>query len=699
MSVDASPNKERKKKSIFLFRDLSGETRYRKRRIDYYENGEKVKKSWFERPAAGGRWVKGAPPDRYLYNVHRLVKAPLDELVYVVEGENKADALEELGLLGVCNDAGAGASKWAKEWAKLFTDRIVVILPDNDKPGLDHAQGVQQLLAGEAKVAAICELPELGPKEDVIEWLQIKGNDAQRLADLAHLAIKAKLDQVLANGSVGDAYEPEEDRLEEPEEPQPGWEPFPLELLPEVLRDYIAAAAEALVCDPAFIALPVLIAAGGVIGNSRVVTLKKTWREPAIYWGCVIADSSTLKSPALDIATAPLEKIERSLLRDFREAFSLWEQEVVCWENAGGKRTKEWAGEVTYPKPLRPPEGRLLISDITVEKVAELVSQNPKGLILCMDELAGWFSSFARYKSAGSGANDMPFWLSAHRGQRLRVDRKSGDRTSIVAELSAISVVGTLQPTIASRIFTRDVFDAGMVSRLLLVRPPKRPKIWSDAVIPDDVDAAYANLLRTLFFLDRQAISEQDYTPVNVHFTDAGLAAWKSFYGRWGAVQWDSEGEHASCLAKLEAYCARLALLLAEVEFHSGRTPYEQIDVVHVERAAVLVEWFSREATRVYRQVQTSAPQVERERLIAVIERKGGKITARDLLRSNPARLGGLSRCNQLLEELVSNNLGWWQQQPPGPKGGRPTRIFVLGAPDETDKTQPKPTTVRAAKG
>ena len=54
-----------------------------------------------------------------------------------------------------------------------------------------------------------------------------------------------------------------------PADPSAVYQPFPVEALPDPAGAYVADAAEAVGCDPAYIALPLLVAIAGVIGNSR----------------------------------------------------------------------------------------------------------------------------------------------------------------------------------------------------------------------------------------------------------------------------------------------------------------------------------------------------------------------------------------------------------------------------------------------
>ena len=70
-----------------------------------------------------------------MYRLPELVKAVKDGYpVYIVEGEKDVETLRELGY--TATTAGS-ANDWKKEYAAYFTGARVVILPDNDKPGLE----------------------------------------------------------------------------------------------------------------------------------------------------------------------------------------------------------------------------------------------------------------------------------------------------------------------------------------------------------------------------------------------------------------------------------------------------------------------------------------------------------------------------------------------------------------------------------
>ncbi|GAG45810.1 unnamed protein product, partial [marine sediment metagenome] len=164
------------------------------------------------------------------------------------------------------------------------------------------------------------------------------------------------------------------------------FQPFPVAVLPEPVRSYVAEGAEAIGCDPSYVALPLLAALAAAIGNTRCVQLKATWTEPSVLWTAIVGPSGTQKSPAVDLALRPMRDMQQAAM----------------------------AKDGT----------RYLCSDITVEAIAELLEANPRGLLLCRDELSGWVASFDAYKQKGR-AGDTAHWLEMHRAGPVIVDRKT----------------------------------------------------------------------------------------------------------------------------------------------------------------------------------------------------------------------------------------------------------------------------------
>jgi putative DNA primase/helicase len=94
--------------------------------------------------------------------------------VYICEGEKDADRLAKLGVIATTSPGGASngnKSKWIAEYNQYFTGADVVIIPDNDPAGQNHAHQIARSVGAAASNVRIVELPGLNPGGDVSDWL------------------------------------------------------------------------------------------------------------------------------------------------------------------------------------------------------------------------------------------------------------------------------------------------------------------------------------------------------------------------------------------------------------------------------------------------------------------------------------------------------------------------------------------------
>jgi len=111
------------------------------------------------------------PAPWVLYRLPEIKAASANgDRIFIVEGEKDVETLRSLGLCATTNRGGAG--KWRDEYADdLKGAGSVVVIPDNDEPGRKHAQDVAEKLNGKVKDLVILNLPGLGEKEDISDWV------------------------------------------------------------------------------------------------------------------------------------------------------------------------------------------------------------------------------------------------------------------------------------------------------------------------------------------------------------------------------------------------------------------------------------------------------------------------------------------------------------------------------------------------
>jgi len=150
--------KKRKVNTItYEYKTPDGLLAYKKQRYEY-DNGSKS--FAFFKPNGG----KGRRGESYPYNLPNVLTA---KTIYFCEGEKCAEAITKAGRVATSLDAGAN-SIWRKEYNAYFEDRTVIILPDNDEPGMIYANKIAHALPS----SKIVKLPGLPKGGDVYDWLQ-----------------------------------------------------------------------------------------------------------------------------------------------------------------------------------------------------------------------------------------------------------------------------------------------------------------------------------------------------------------------------------------------------------------------------------------------------------------------------------------------------------------------------------------------
>ena len=491
-----------------------------------------------------------------------------------------------------------------------------------------------------------------------------------RTADLA----KAMLD---ANEELNERNIGQADGSERPEPQMEPFRPFPVDALPVSIARFVRSVAGATGTDPSWAALAALAVIAGCVGNRAAVILKKGWVEPAILWAALVGKSGSVKSVVLRLVTRPLVesfKMERDAFEEQRREYAtnLERHQVVMlkWKSEQKK------GPPTDPpvEPEKPREKRILASDVTIEKLAALLGENPLGLLVVRDELAGLINSFNRY--AGGKGSDLQSWLSMNDAGPLLVDRKSDGSTFV--ERASVSLLGTIQPFTLEHVFGLVEREAGLLARVLLAYPPDRPALWTESELPDDVVADWSELLAALLALAPARDDAGRPSPRFIGMAGDAKKMFISWHDRHAREVADLADDHLRAhWSKLKGACARIALLFSCTEAAGGKN-VSAVSLDSIQRAIDVTEWLKSESARIYAGLGKPEGDRDRRRLVEWIEGRGGTVTVRDLTHGLWAFRGDVPAARAALDVLVKSGVGRWVCPPSRTGGGRPAERFEL---------------------
>ena len=418
---------------------------------------------------------------------------------------------------------------------------------------------------------------------------------------------------------------------DDPSDHHPKMVPFPIEIFPRAIADYVTATAEAMQVDPAFVAIPALAACAAAVGNSRVLRINACWVERACLWTAIIADSGSRKTPAFKSALAPLWAVNQ-------EQMGVNDVAIRDWRTACEQCKK---GEKHPPKPI---ESRTVIQDCTVERLGALLSENPKGLLMAENELKGWFDGFTRY-SPGSAAS---YWLNFFDGATTVVDRIG--RPSIGLNHPLVSVTGTSQPAVMGKLLDADAWSSGLAPRLIIAMPPVDFVLYRS---PPKVIAGQAEYEDILTF----CATNLDGVGLELNFDTAAYEMWETDLNtRKRHAFYNTSGSRRAHLSKIEAIPARWSLIHHVLTGAATKSPSwnNPIPIASIEAGCTLARWVEGETARVMGLLSTAGQESSDDQWFRALQAWPNGVTAAELSRYHHGKLPNSTAAEILLKRLVS---------------------------------------------
>jgi Protein of unknown function (DUF3987) len=274
---------------------------------------------------------------------------------------------------------------------------------------------------------------------------------------------------------------------------------FNPEWLPEPLREWVKDIAHRQQSPIDYAAIGAMVALSAILGQKLAIRPKRfdDWIVVANLWGCVIGRPSAKKSPALQEVLKPLHRLEFAAKDSYDAEKKEWERDQTLQElkneNAKKNATKavkdgkiddakrflSFMGEDTQAEPLRK---RYVVNDSTIEKLGELLAENPNGLLLFRDELYGFLKTINREDHANDKAFHLECWTGLGTYTYDRIGRGTIDIPNCIE-----SILGCLTPSkiipMVNVAVNGGVDDDGFLQRFQMM------------VYPDDAQFKYVDAI------------------------------------------------------------------------------------------------------------------------------------------------------------------------------------------------------------
>jgi putative DNA primase/helicase len=468
-------------------------------------------------------------------------------------------------------------------------------------------------------------------------------------------------------------------------------------LLPGSLRPWLTDIAKRAQAPLDFLAAAAITALSSALGRRYGIYPKRQddWLVVANLWGMIIGPPGFLKSPMLHEVLKPLVRLE---VRG-REEYDREQRAFELAKEAAEAERRRLKAEAAKPRPKsetapnrgkliedlraldgelrQPSRRRYMTNDPSVEKLGELLNQNPDGLLLTRDEISGFLANMDR---AGH-ENDRAFYLQAWNGYSGYIYDRIG-RGTIDIEAACVSILGCITPGPLGA-YLRETFsgdqDDGLIQRFQLSVYPDPPPgwvnidRWPNSTAKND---AFALFERFVSF-GSEPLGPGDTEIPASRFDDRA----QEFFDKWRAELEErvrGADEHPVMVAHLAKYRSLMPSLA--LIFHLCDSTREiPVSLEAAERAAAWCDYLEAHARRIYHCVVASSDLAARLLGEKIRARKlSSPFTARDVYRPQWTGLTEPDDVTRALEVL--EDLAWLacDSSPPPVAGGRPTLRYRI---------------------
>jgi len=471
-------------------------------------------------------------------------------------------------------------------------------------------------------------------------------------------------------------------------------------LIPQALRPWLTDIAERMQCPLEFPTIAAIVALSSVIGRRVGIKPKQKddWLVIPNLWGAAIGRPGIMKSPALAEAMKPLHRLEAQARAEYEKKFKQFDFEKIVWKARKDDLERQIRAALKKgedPASIRnrinevekePILTRYIVNDSTVEKLGELLNQNPNGLLLFRDELIGWLRTLDRE----GHENDRAFYLEAWAGTGEYTYDRIG-RGTLHIKAACVSILGGIQPGPLADYLRAAVKggsdDDGLIQRLQVAVYPDDPGEWRN--IDRWPDTSAKNQAFNIFHkLATQPVGSLGATLVpavmgtslaaddEIPFLRFSLDA-QGHFDEWRTdleMKLRAHEEHQafeSHLAKYRSLLLSLALIFHLIEITSSEP--SSVSLRAAQMAAAWCDLLEAHARRIYQAVTQHALLAARQLAGRI---KTGKLptpfTAHNVYHNGWTGLStaeDVERAAEILEELF-----WVRSEriPSGIRGGRP---------------------------
>lgn len=445
-----------------------------------------------------------------------------------------------------------------------------------------------------------------------------------------------------------------------------GGDPFPLDHLPEVLRNLVQELAKIRKVPTLLSAAAGLSVTSASLGNSIRIESGGDRLTMGNLYILISADSGTGKSSALSSLLKPLRD-EEDHLREFPnglngspdgtgDPFSIAPDPADCPHAVIAPRGKGGARK-------KAPLPQLITDDVTGPALAEILSENKECTFNVTAEAGNLMDETRR---ASSPLNNI--LLKAYSGDLIDIQRKTSD--PIRLNSPCITLLWLCQSHRLETFLSKDsLLEDGLIARMLVAKcdAPMAGFPEQNSRVCPKIEDAFGAVVSAL-----RSYHKEGGVTVTVPCSTLAQNLIGDLHKQCAMLHGEYYKHLKSCVARWPEQVWRLALVLHAMQ-HRNNSHKEELAEETALAAIEITEWFIRQQLAIIGPKVGGPVNDRKARLEGLLRATPGQtITLRDLANSHGFKAG---ECERLAREFPDV---FELEKRQNPKGGRPSKALIL---------------------
>ena len=336
---------------------------------------------------------------------------------------------------------------------------------------------------------------------------------------------------------------------------------FPIHIFPKPITDFFKEIETKNGFDTAYLGGSYLTVLSTLVGTNYEISINDRWSLHPTIWLALVGDSGTKKTPSIKPITAALKRIN-----DIKYT------EYLVQKTIDNEEDKDI---VTPPK-------QILIQDTTYEALINALENNPKGVLLQIDELRSLF------EESNQLSKSLTKLLSIFNNEPISINRKTNGEY-IKIDKPFMSILGGIQTNLFEDLLKGGRLDSGFAYRFLFVQESEKKTIGTLENIDRSIEKKFEDFLTNLININKTTTE----IPINIKLSEEAknrFTDWRTTnHNKMVNTTIDSEKGY---LSKMEAYVVKFALLIEVSDSIATKVSVQQITDYSIERGIELCNYF-----------------------------------------------------------------------------------------------------------